>query len=219
MKKVLGNVLFVFSFIFLFLINVDDNVQASEFKQESITPLILEDTNSFAPLSVDPGAGAFVHVAGDILVTNNTIISDYLGHAGIVAPSGNHVIHTAGKNLKPTMITLTDWYKRYPNTQVIRSNTPSERIQAANWAKAYYVDGAGKNTEYKITANPKDLTYTYCSEIVWQSYYYGANKAYLVNVNTNPSIPTIITPYDFISISTYTHKYNGFSLVAKYGNW
>lgn len=70
-----------------------------------------------------------------------------------------------------------------------------------------------KNTTYRITTNPKDLTYTYCSEIVWQSYYYGAGKSFKT-LYQSPSQsyykePSIIHPYDYLTYQSY----NGFSTV------
>ncbi|WP_053070009.1 hypothetical protein [Clostridium sp. K25] len=165
----------------------------------------------------------FNYGAGDILLTSDTDSIGLLGHTGLVLPDGKSIVHIAGLHQRPTRIHITQWLSRYPHTKVIRHKSTPTRVKAANWAKAYYVDGKGKYTEYKVTPNPKDLKYTYCSEIVWQAYYYGANIPYKV-VSTNCSdgvfcnstynIPAFIKPYDFSKVMLL--DYNGFKIVKEF---
>lgn len=55
----------------------------------------------------------------------------------------------------------------------------------------------------------------YCSELVWQAYYYGADVTFKIpyvssqGIITSYLIPNIITPYDFIN--PHGQSYNGFN--------
>ncbi len=161
----------------------------------------------------------FYYSPGDILITASTSLQGLTGHSGIVLPDEYMFLHIQGPGYKPTVITISSWISSYPKTKVVRAINNSNSSKAAAWAKSYYVDGAGKNTSYVITPNPKDLTNTYCSEIVWQSYYYGANLAYNVANKDGQlvyAIPSIISPYDFID--TLSMNYNGFTVVHSI-NW
>ncbi|WP_052870932.1 hypothetical protein [Clostridium botulinum] len=163
----------------------------------------------------------FNYGCGDILVTKNTRSSTFLGHAGIVLPDGKTVVHIAGKGCKPDTISIANWLKTYPSTKVVRCNSKTTRINASNWANDYYVNGKGRFTPYCITPNPKDLTKVYCSELVWQSYYYGANLAYKVIDYGKMglpavTIPRIISPYEFIDSNC--QNINGFKTVKSF-NW
>lgn len=163
----------------------------------------------------------FYYMGGDILITNSTSSNGFTGHAGIVLPGGNNVLHIQGSGYKPTVISISKWLDLYPSTRVVRSSSMTKASNAANWAKSYYVDGSGKNTTYRITFIPKDKTYTYCSEIVWQAYYYGAGLEYTIaNITSqglvNYIVPNIITPYAFIDSTNQSH--NKFSTVYSV-NW
>lgn len=161
--------------------------------------------------------------AGDILITSDTRSSGLLGHAGIVLPDGKTIISIAGPGHKPKETAISGWLDCYKHTTVIRHNSKSTRIKAANWAKKYYVDGKGKYTPYRITNDPRDLKYTYCSEIAWQAYYYGAGVTYKVmdtgslgedNPSLDFKLPFIIAPYDFTNVIVL--DYNNFQIVKKF---
>ncbi|WP_346847631.1 hypothetical protein [uncultured Clostridium sp.] len=143
-------------------------------------------------------------IPGDIVITKSTSSNGIAGHAGIVL-SSTRVLHIAGFGAKPEVITLNDWVRMYPATKVVRyQGSTTTLTKVANWCRSYYMDGSGKNTPYKITPDPKDLTTTYCSEIVWQSYHYGANLQYEILFQTVQGldrwkIPDIIKPYDYLS--------------------
>lgn len=151
--------------------------------------------------------------AGDILFTPSTqckgdsnICKGISGHAGIVHPNNSSVIHTAGKNKKPKVISKNTWFSNYPKTIVIRPNNATVGKNAANWAKNYYgPGGAGANKSYKVTFenNLRDslkTKTTYCSLIIWQAYYFGANQ-YL-------SVGDPIPPGAFVSFAKYHNMTN-----------
>lgn len=157
--------------------------------------------------------------AGDILVTSDTISDGITGHAGIVAPDGKHVIHVAGKGKTSEKILISTWLSNYDDTEVIRCDSKSTALDAAEWAEDYYIDGDGADTPYKITTSVTSKKYTYCSKIVWQAYYYGADfefeTAYDIrNGKQKFSRPTIISPYEFGY--EYNMEHNGFDSVKSY---
>ncbi len=155
---------------------------------------------------------------GDILVTKNTRSAAFVGHAGIVDQSGKYFVSIAGPGHFPARYSIQWWLERYPSTKVVRYKSANAAKQAGAYAYQNYVIGKYKKQPYRITNNPKDRTYLYCSEIVWQSYYYGANTPYY-NFATKPFkkvIPTIIAPYDYLNKTL--QKLNGFSTVHSF-NW
>ena len=164
----------------------------------------------------------FIYLPGDILITKTTFANGLTGHAGIVHPNGKDVIHIEGPGKKPNVIPISSWLSKYRSTKVVRHTSKTPTVKAANWARDYYINGAGKNTSYRITMNPKDRTYVYCSELVWQAYYYGANLTFKTpytnsqGIITSYMIPNTITPYHFIN--PYAQKYNDFRTVKSI-NW
>lgn len=162
---------------------------------------------------------AFSHKAGDILITKSTSSAGLTGHAGIVSSTGAAVIHVSGKGARAGTLTISDWYKKYPATKVVRHSNTTTAYNAARWAYDYYILGSGSDTDYRVTTNPKDRTYTYCSEIVWQAYYYGASTTYKVLKTTSSQttweIPGIIQPYDYTNGSF--QSYNKVSTVRTVG--
>lgn len=159
----------------------------------------------------------FFYAPGDILITKSTIVKGLTGHAGIVHPDGKSVIHIAGPGEKANVIPISQWLNRYSSTKVIRYKYKLRALKAANWARDYYLNGPGKYAEYKFKFNPKDKSSVYCSKLVWQAYYYGADITFKIPyVNsqgfiTSYLIPNMITPYDFIN--PHGQSYNGFKTV------
>lgn len=64
----------------------------------------------------------------------------------------------------------------------------------------------GKKIPYAITPNFKNIEKTYCSELVWYSYY-KAGKTF-VPINTTA---LLIAPYDFIN--SWAVSYNDFKFI------
>lgn len=161
--------------------------------------------------------------SGDILITSNTSSNGFTGHAGIVTGNGKNVvsIHPEHNKKKPEYMSAANWLKSNPKTKVVRYKDSKKANKAGAYAWDNYIKGKYKNKTYRITPNVRNTNYLYCSEIVWQSYKFGAKVGYDVGRNLTPSDyttryiePTIIQPYD------YTHsvllKHNGFKIVKTY---
>lgn len=162
-------------------------------------------------------AQALTHKPGDILVTNKTSFVGIAGHSAIVIDS-KHVLHTSGWKSEPypKVMTIKSWYKRYGNkVKVVRPNNANLGKKAANNAKKYF---KSKKIPYSLKTTLKSTKKTYCSQLVWYSYYKAGKtfKTKSVTFKNNFdhvtwSTPTMIKPYDFAN--SIEAKYNGFKLV------
>lgn len=157
---------------------------------------------------------AATYKPGDILVTNDTIKKGIVGHAAIVIDSKN-VIHTSGwKNEPyPTKLTISKWKKRYHNkVKQVRPNSATLGKKAAANAKKYFYQ---KKIPYSLPkTSMKKTKYTYCSHLVWFSYYKAGKtfeKLYQSVIQTKWVTPNEIFPYDFVTPSLARH--NGFKII------
>lgn len=120
------------------------------------------------------------------------------------------------------LLSIGSWLDKYRCTKVVRCNSTPTRVKASNWAQKYYVNGPGKNLSYKPSINTKSLSSTYCSKLVWQSYYYGANFTFkIMQMSPQGDRVSYITPNDILPyhfINSYNLNYNGFKIV-KSCNW
>lgn len=143
---------------------------------------------------------------GDILVSNSTSSAGIVGHAGIVT-SHFTVASIAGYGYHPEEISISKWFKKYPNEKVIRYSDSDAAADAAEWATTYVKDHP--DATYGLANKLKGMNETYCAKIVWQAYYYGAD----VNFdNMRPNSTALFTPYQFLSLDNTT-------LVLKVGKW
>lgn len=168
---------------------------------------------------------AFTYKPGDILVTNSSSSKGLSGHVGIVIEK-NKVLHTSGwKNEPyPKLIKIETkskkskknaWFNRYPKTKVIRPTSEKLGKKASKNAMKYF----HKKIPYSIKKTKmKENKITYCSHLVWYSYYKSGKNfktktvvATEFYIKTYWDNPLIITPYDFIIKSQV--KYNGFKIV------
>lgn len=152
---------------------------------------------------------------GDIIVTQSTSFKGIAGHVGIYV-SSTEILHTSGWKSEPypRIITESQWHKRYTKgSKVIRPTSSTLGSKAASNAKKYFL---GKKINYKITSNPKDIDpNTYCSELVWYSYY-KSGKTFQTRYDAPQTggswvTPSIIYPYNFINSSYVSH--NGFKFI------
>ncbi|KPC98935.1 hypothetical protein LR69_02907 [Geobacillus sp. BCO2] len=160
---------------------------------------------TFAEINITPQAippeyypGSLVVIKpGDVLITNNTSSYGVTGHAGIVIDAYGTVVSIRGSGYHPRTWGIDEWFAEYPNEKVVRYRG-ANATAAANWA-ANYVKNY-RNAYYDISP----LYYmdsTYCSKIVWQAYYYGAN--YELPTVYNPLFLTsICKPYDLPTAGT-----------------
>ncbi|MPQ23306.1 C40 family peptidase [Carnobacterium divergens] len=132
---------------------------------------------------------AFIPQAGDMFITNGTSSAGLTGHAGIFLPDGS-ILSIAGYGAKPKALGIFDWMKNYSSqpgqwTKIYRVSSYKPG-NAANWAIANI---KGKNISYGLSGGILNQDPTYCSKIVYQSYY---------NTNNNGSnmiLPSLILPY------------------------
>ncbi|MFD4707005.1 hypothetical protein ACFWM3_19360 [Gottfriedia sp. NPDC058432] len=157
------------------------------------------------------GAASFSYKPGDILVTDDAGVKGLVGHSGIVI-NATQLLHIQGPGYYPKVINISTWTKNYKTTYVARHHNAAVGSNAAQKAIRYFKD---KKIAYKITTNPTDIDpYTYCSEIVWYSYWKAGLEYKIPESSPNGRVwkrPGIIKPYDFKN--SFISGYNGFSLV------
>ncbi|WP_094700709.1 YiiX/YebB-like N1pC/P60 family cysteine hydrolase [Brevibacillus laterosporus] len=175
------------------------NVENSNSKK--ITPTVVDSGYYY------PGTNIAVRI-GDVLVTNNTSSAGLTGHAGIVNDN-YEVTSIAGYGYHPENTSIEQWFREYPNEKVYRYNGGKrDAYNAGNWARLYVKNY--KNATYGLTAKLSSFTQTYCSKIVWQAYYYGAD------INFRDQNPTAAiggyAPYDI-------YDTDELSRILKQGSW
>lgn len=192
-------------------ISFDEWRKIEEQSVELEKKLMSSDEFSLAYNSKEIGnRSSFQLQPGDILITNGTNSSgSFLGHAGIATSSYN-VLHIAGFDCTPEMISIYDWNNRYSRndkwTIVYRHNSPTAANAAVLWAiNTYLFSGAS----YAITIDLAGTNPTYCSKIVWQAYAYGPSPAeVLINIPYGFVTPMEL-PYVISNIES-VHVYTGY---------
>lgn len=206
--------------------NTNNDYSLNQEEQERIFQEILEDVPSGTYVESDivpygkysgavitpfATASSYKPKAGDILYTpstqckNSDICKGITGHVGIVNPSTGTVTHIQAPGYLPQSISLNSWFSKYAKTVVVRSNDSTKASKASNWAFNYYIWGNGANKTYKVTYD-SDLTKTlslkttYCSLIVWQAYYFGANQKLSLGIPVAPVLFVNYAPYHNMSV-------------------
>ena len=186
-------------------------------KQAKLLLIFVLAMGLFYPTTKDSASAAFSYKKGDILITDRTSSKGITGHAAIYI-GNNQVLHTSGWKSEPypKVMSLSSWLKRYDKrVKVLRYKSAKVAGKAADQAvKAF----KNKKIGYRVTTNPKNISKTYCSELVWYSYWkagvtYKLNRYAGKTGKTTWHVPTIITPYDYLDSKDI--KKNGFSLVDK----
>ena len=160
------------------------------------------------PLFLFSGINDVGAYPGDIYITKSTSSKGVTGHVGIEIDRGK-ILHTSGWKSEPypTVISKADWNKRYPKTKVVRHSSQNVAVKAASNAKKYF---EGKKISYSITSDPTNISKTYCSELVWYSYY-KAGITFKVNDLGQYRTPGIIMPYDYTHLGNLA--YNNFKMI------
>ncbi|MFB6468226.1 hypothetical protein ACE38V_15710 [Cytobacillus sp. Hz8] len=124
-------------------------------------------------LNLTKAEAAIDNKPGDIIITKSTSSSGITGHAGIYIGKIT-ILHTSGRSTEPYPKTISEisWHNRYGQSKVIRPKSSTLGQNAANMAVKYF---KGKKIPFSIkdavTKRNKDITKTYCSELVYYSYY------------------------------------------------
>lgn len=131
--------------------------------------------------------------AGDILVTNGTMLNGLTGHAGIFLGDGT-ILSIQGGGYTPRAMGILEWAANYMSkkgqwTKIYRPASKYRPTTAAQWAINNY---RGKNYSYGINTRIYEKNPTYCSKIVWQAYYYASAAPQVGGMK----IPAIASPYD-----------------------
>ena len=132
---------------------------------------------------------------GDFFITNNVSSKGFTGHAAIYTGKGK-VKEAPGYGQPVRVKSFSDWKK---STLKKRKGSPKHRYIKVYRASKKYRGKAGSYAKshfngvpYSITTNPYSKSVTYCSKLVWQSYYYGAGRLSVLPVVTSQFI---IEPY------------------------
>lgn len=177
-------------------------------KKFAILPLVA--VLSFSFFGGNKSEAAIDNKPGDIIVTKSTSGSGVVGHSGIYIDA-THILHSSGWKSEPypTVISESNWHKRYSQSKVIRPKSSTTGSNAAAKAKSYF---QGKKIPYKVTKGPTNISNTYCSELVWYSYY-KAGKTYKTRNSSGGFYqPTdYVTPYNFTDSANV--DYNNFSFI------
>lgn len=143
---------------------------------------------------------------GDIFITNSTSSSGLTGHCGIAIGS-DAILHIAGPGQPVSVGSKKAFYNKYIASDpdyyymiIYRCNNYNYGRNAADWAVNVYRRNSA-NVTYKITRDLTTTYETYCSKIVFQSYYYGVGSSALSpNYKNIVRDGYIISPYNIIKI-------------------
>ena len=132
---------------------------------------------------------------GDFFITNNVSSKGLTGHAAIYIGKGyikearGYGKSTRTKSFKKWKHSTLRKHKGGPKQRyiVVYRTSKKFRGKAGSYAKSHF-----NGVPYSITPNPYSKGTTYCSKLVWQSYYYGAG---LYSVSPISSPQFIIYPY------------------------
>ncbi|NEG88612.1 hypothetical protein [Bifidobacterium aerophilum] len=175
------------------------NIRSARLEKE------LEESSEFEKVYDSNRASYYAMKAGDVFVTNATSSFGLTGHSGI-AYSDLRIVHIAGPGKNPETVSQLAWTgSLYPGgwTKIYRHKSASVASAAANWARKTYVNS---KATYYINLDLASTDKTYCSKLVWQSYYYG------------PSTPSATIPFTRIVVPYgLDEDISGISLVQQYG--
>lgn len=139
----------------------------AEFEQK------LEESSELALVYNSNSAGLYSTYSlqpGDIYLTNATSLGGLTGHTGIAINTAE-ILHIAGPLDSVSTISRSDWLTDYSSgwTKVYRHTNNTIARLAAGWAYNNYFNS---NAVYSFDVNLATTDKTYCSKIVWQSYYF-----------------------------------------------
>lgn len=171
----------------------------------SLSILFTNQKASAAPVKY-PNSSVKVY-NGDILISKKSAsgVTSMAGHAAMVTYYNNkaYVIHMPGIGKTIVKTTLSKWSKSYKEVKIVHHKNSKTRNAAASWMKKRYDNKKTRKTPYKLTSNNLGLSPSYCSKLVWQAYYYGADKDITQHFSQSMGywIATsgYVTPYDLLT--------------------
>ncbi|KXY26787.1 hypothetical protein [Bacillus sp. FSL K6-0067] len=121
---------------------------------------------------------------GDILITNGTSSAGILGHAAI-ANGNNHILDIPGFFGTTRQMSMQKWIDTYRKdgwVKVYRLGNSNLAAQAASWADRTFYSSTGSSVQdkkipYFINHYLYSINPTYCSKLVFQSFYFGTGSA------------------------------------------
>ena len=166
--------------------------------------------------------GGFQFLDGDILYTNGTY---YFGHIGMAC--GDRILEIVDSGIRK--VTYQTWANRYSDryTYVLRripeycngdTNCRQISVNAAWYGQTYFVNGAGRNYSWFLTAPLSSTTIINCSGLAYKCYRDGAGFIYQISVvdsrtgKLHYATPSMITPDDMLN----DRVHNGFSAIYKF---
>jgi len=137
-----------------------------------------DDNKTLVQESIDgmpvyPGTET-VSSPGDVLYTDKTTTDYYTGHIAVVTNDG-YVVHAPGKG-SPGLerMTVNDFINTYEDVQVWTPDNSTDGQSAGEKANNLFNNYSG--ADYTVwTTLTGDYMNQYCTKVVWQSYYYGAD--------------------------------------------
>ncbi|WP_338350791.1 hypothetical protein [Enterococcus faecalis] len=148
--------------------------------------------------------------ADDILVINSTSSSPIVGHAGIYLGDGT-ILSIEGPKNHPSTISLFQWMIARNSTKdtwtkvyIERPKTVYKLAESVNWGNNI----RGKNFSYGITSAPTSIVPTYCSKIVFHSYWFASNGNGMIipgRLVSPYALPNMFVDYGHADyVATYT---------------
>ncbi|KXY10992.1 hypothetical protein [Bacillus sp. FSL K6-0067] len=161
---------------------LDESISYAEWiKANNYGQFEYEEVKTRKPRAVVDG---FNIQKGDILITNGTSSAGIAGHAAI-ANGNNHILDAPGFLNYTRQMTMQKWINEYKKdgwVKVYRLSDSNLAQQAASWADRTFYSSTGSSVQdkfipYFINHYLYSISPTYCSKLVFQSFYYGTGSA------------------------------------------
>ncbi|MGN7470945.1 YiiX/YebB-like N1pC/P60 family cysteine hydrolase [Brevibacillus sp. SAFN-007a] len=137
-------------------------------KTDIVTPMATDDPTY-------PGTNIKIKI-GDILISDKNSSPSFTGHAAIVTDTET-VAEILGYGYHPQLNSLKKFFNERTGgdrgVRIVRYYSSADARDAAEWAEAYVDDF--EHVDYEIDDLYDYETSTYCSKLVWNAFYYGAD--------------------------------------------
>ena len=206
-KKSLKNILLCFTLIMssITFLGISEVSAAVTLQEQNNFDRISENTIDFPPdnLEITPYAfpiypGTSLQAkGGDVFYTTKSSTQYLTGHIAILDNHG-YVIHARGVGYGIVRESIDNFLSRYSNeVSIYRAKNTTSGQQAAQKARELY-NNYRDATYNVVTPLTEYFSTQYCTKVVWQSYYYGAN----INLD-DLSLTKITVPPSWILDTNY----------------